>query len=98
LLIATGDDYPPGTDGDIAVCYFLPSEASWSFERAKDRAEAEVELTAILNGNDALIVVLKSGRQAGLPSRVAWIAKCDGMAWQRIKETAGAKQFMEPWE
>jgi hypothetical protein len=98
MLIDTGDDYPLGQQGELAVCYFLKSEAWWSFERVKDRAAAEVEFQKALGQSDVLTVMIERGPQAGRASLVAWIAECDGDIWRRIKETPGAMQHMELWE
>ena len=99
MRIATGDDYPPGIAGELAVCYFRRSGSDWIFEGAKDRDEANLKFESALDSDEVLILPIDRGPQTGLPSRVVWLAECSGgTEWRRIKETEGAKQHMRRGE
>ena len=98
MFLKMNDNYPPGTDGDLAVCYIDSSETTWSFVRVATREEGERELKKLLSQSDVLEVILESGPKQGLKSAACWIAKCEGGdQWVRIVETDGAEQYWAQW-
>jgi hypothetical protein len=81
-------DYPAGELDELAVCYVHKSEVVWSFERVADRVTAE-RLFHDARDRADVHKVLVDGR----PSAVAWVAKCTGDAWLRIKLADGADEY-----
>jgi hypothetical protein len=91
-------NYPPGTAGDLAVCYIHSSETTWSFDPVATREEGDRELKKLLGQSDVLEVILERGPKQGLKSAAVWIAKCEGGdQWVRIVETDGAEQYWTQW-
>lgn len=98
MFLNMNDDYPPGTSGDLAVCYVDSSETKWSFDPVTTRKAADKEFKKLLGQTEVLEVVIETGPKQGLKSVAAWIAKCEGGdQWVRIVETDGAEQYWEQW-
>jgi hypothetical protein len=90
MIIPSEEDYPEGKKGDLAVCYMLPLETSWSFEPVSNRKEADELFDITRNRTDVLTVPTR-----GRASAVVWIAECQGgWEWIRLKETEGAAQYL----
>jgi hypothetical protein len=90
MIIPAEEDYPEGRKGDVAVCYILPLETSWSFEPVSSRKEADDLFDSTRSRADVLTVPTK-----GRASAVVWIAECQGgWEWTRPKETQGASRYL----
>lgn len=94
MKITSGHDYPRGTPGEFAACFFFETEAHWGFISGPTRAAAEKEFLSILRRSDVHRV--PSSSRPGAVNLVAWIAECqpNGTTWLRIKETQGAKNYL----
>ena len=98
MYLNMNENYPPGTAGDLAVCYIHSSENMWSFDPVPTREEADRNLKTILGQSDVLEVIIEEGPKQGLKSAAVWIAKCEvGDQWVRIVETDGAEQYWAHW-
>jgi len=98
MFLAMDENYPPGTSGDLAVCYIHSSETKWSFEPVATRKQGEKEFKRLLGESDVLEVIVQSGPKQGIKSAATWIAKCEGGdQWLRIAETDGAEQYWAQW-
>jgi hypothetical protein len=98
MYLKMNENYPPGTVGDLAVCYVHSSENMWSFERVATREDGDRELKKALGQSDVLEVIIEGGPKEGLKSAAVWIAKCEGGdQWLRIVETDGAEQYWKQW-
>jgi len=98
MFLQMEDNYPPGTPGDLAVCYIDSSETKWSFDRVATREDGDKELKRLLGQSEVLEVIIERGPKQGLKSAAVWIAKCEGGdQWVRIVETDGAEQYWARW-
>ena len=98
MFLKMNDNYPPGTPGDIAVCYIHSSETMWSFDQVATRDEGNSKLKSLVGQDDVLEVISEEGPKQGLKSAAVWIAKCEGGdQWVRIVETDGAEQYWSQW-
>ena len=98
MFLKMNDNYPPGTLGDLAVCYVDSSETKWSFEQVATREDGDEQLRRLLGQSDVLGVIIEEGPKQGLISAAVWIAKCEGGdQWVRIVETDGAEQYWAQW-
>jgi hypothetical protein len=98
MFLKMNDNYPPGTPGDLAVCYIDSSETTWSFDPVATREDGDKELKRLLGRSEVLEVIIEEGPKQGLKSAAVWIAKCEvGDQWVRIVETDGAEQFWAHW-
>lgn len=93
MILSAEEWYPDGKQGDLAVCFVLPIETSWSFELVKDRKEADELFAATLNREDVLKKPVN-----GRASPVVWLAECQGASeWTVPKATAAAEQYLREW-
>ena|SRR6185437_5785866 len=98
MFLEMKDNYPPGTPGDLAVCYIHSSETMWSFDQVATRDEGDRKLKNLLGEDDVMEVIIEDGPKQGLKSAAVWIAKCErGDQWVRIVETDGAEQYCAHW-
>lgn len=98
MFLKMNDNYPPGTPGDLAVCYIHSSENMWSFDQVATREEGNSKLKSLLGQDDVLEVIIQEGPKAGIKSAAVWIAKCvGGDQWVRIADTDGAEQYWSQW-
>ena len=92
MLFTENRDYPDGSPGQIAVCFFLASEAAWSFEIANNRSEAEESFQKAWRDPAVLSVPIAGGKGA-----VVWMMQCQsGEDWVCIKRTKGAEAYLDP--
>ena len=98
MFLEMNDNYPPGTPGDLAVCYIHSSENMWSFDQVATREEGDSKLKSLLGQDDVLEVIIQKGPKEGIKSAAVWIAKCvGGDQWVRIADTDGAEQYWSQW-
>ena len=62
MFLKMNDNYPPGSVGDLAVCYVHSSENMWSFEQVASREEGKSKLKSLLGQDDVLKVIIEEGR------------------------------------
>ena len=93
MILSTEDWYPEGKQGDLAVCFVLPIETSWSFEPVIDRKEADELFETTRNREDVRKIPVK-----GRASSVVWIVECHGgLEWAVPKATGAAEQYLREW-
>ena len=92
MIVPSEEDYPEGKKGDLAVCYMLRLDTSWSFEPVSHRAEAD----GLFDSTRARPGVLTHPVN-GRASAVVWIAECQGgWTWTTLKQTGGAREYFRP--